>query len=40
MPNTAEEYRQAALLEYQTQLKTKLAAQHVAKENEVPMYGF
>lgn len=38
MPNTSEIYRQNAILEYQNQLKAKLAKQHVQREGEVPMY--
>ena len=38
MPNTSEIYRQNAILEYQNQLKAKLARQHVQREGEVPMY--
>ena len=39
MPNTSEIYRQNAILEYQNQLKAKLAKQHVQREGEVPMYA-
>ena len=38
MPNSAEVYRQNALLEHRKELNAKLAAQHVQKEGEVPMY--
>lgn len=38
MPNTSEIYRQNAIIEYQNQLKAKLAKQHVQREGEVPMY--
>ena len=40
MPNTSEIYRQNAILEYQNQLKAKLAKQHVQREGEVPMYVY
>ena len=38
MPNTAEIYRQNAIIEYRNQLNAKLAAQHVQREGEEPMY--
>ena len=38
MPNSAEVYRQNALLEHRKELNAKLSAQHVQKEGEVPMY--
>ncbi|KAK8802431.1 hypothetical protein WA588_005400, partial [Blastocystis sp. NMH] len=39
MPNTAEAYRQAAIIEFKNQLRAKLATQHVQREREVPIYG-
>lgn len=38
MPNTADAYRQNAIIEYRNQLNAKLSAQHVQREGEVPMY--
>ena len=38
MPNTADAYRQNAIIEYHNQLNAKLAAQHVQREGEVTMY--